>query len=142
MALRFNSYLDASQVLHRLAYKAEQLHALQLLYEQVTPPSLARASHVINLEQQTLLLAADNGSVAAKLRQLAPELTGLLRDRGHEVTGIQVRVQVAFPPAKRNMPPTSLSDTGRQTLNDLAGKLRDSPLKNALQRLARNQKKG
>lgn len=142
VALRFNSYLDASQVLHGLAHKAEQLHALQLLYEQATPPSLARASHVINLEQQTLLLAADNGAVAAKLRQLAPELARLLRDRGHEVTGIQVRVQVTFPPTKRNTPPTSLSDTGRQSLSDLAGKLPDSPLKSALQRLARKQRKG
>ncbi|CAG0124874.1 hypothetical protein RHDC2_00717 [Rhodocyclaceae bacterium] len=142
VSLRLNSYLDASPELHRLADKVAQQHILQRYYEQVAPPSLARASHVVYLERNILLLAADNGAVAAKLRQLAPELAQLFRDRGHEVTGIQVRVQVTFPPAKRNTPPTSLSDTGRQNLNDLAEKLPDSPLKNALQRLARNQKKG
>jgi len=137
VSLRFNSYLDASPELHRLTYKAEQQLALQRCYEQVAPPALARASHVVYLEQNILLLAADNGAVAAKLRQLAPELARLFKDKGHEVTGIQVRVQVTFPPTKRNTLPTSLSDTGRQTLNDLAGKLPDSPLKSALRRLAR-----
>jgi len=142
VSLRLNSYLDASPELHRLADKAEHLRALQRHYEQLAPPALARASHVVYLERNILLLAADNGAVAAKLRQLAPELTRLFKDKGHEVTGIQVRVQVTLPPTKRNTLPTSLSDTGRKNLNDLAGKLPDSPLKSALQRLARRQKKG
>ena len=142
MSLRFNSYLDASPELHQLADRAKQLRALQRHYEQVAPPSLARASHVVHLEQNLLLLAADNGAVAAKLRQLAPELARLFKDKGHEVTVIQVRVQVTVPPTKRSATPALLSATGRQTLDDLAGILPDSPLKSALQRLARNQKKG
>lgn len=142
VSLRFNSYLDASPELHRLADKAEQQRALQRHYEQIAPPSLARASHVVYLERNILLLAANNGAVAAKLRQLAPELARLFKDKGHEVTGIQVRVQVTTPPLKRSATPTTLSVNGRQTLNDMADKLPDSPLKSALQRLARNQKKG
>lgn len=141
VSLRFNSYLDASPELHRLADKAEQQRTLQRHYEEVAPPSLARASHVVQLERNILLLAADNGAVAAKLRQLAPELARLFNDKGHEVTGIQVRVQVTLPPIKRSAPPVSLSTTGQQALDELAGKLPDSPLKAALQRLARNQKK-
>lgn len=142
MSRRLNSILDDSPELHRLSSKAGRLRALQLLYEQVAPPSLARASHVLNLEQQMLLLAADNGAVAAKLRQLAPQLAQLFRDRGHEVTGIQVHVQVALPPARRSMAPAALGAAGRQALADLAGKLPESPLKNALQRLARSRRQG
>ena len=137
MSQRLNSYFDTSQELRQLSHKVAQLLALQRHYEQVAPPALVRASHVVQLELQTLLLAADNGAVAAKLRQLAPRLTQLFHDGGHEVTAIQVRVQVTLPPVVHTSSPASLSTTGRQRLIDLAGELADSPLKSALQRLSK-----
>lgn len=136
MSKRLNSYLGASQELRRLSGKAEQLLALQQVYERLTPPSLTRASRVITAEQQTLVLAADNGAVAAKLRQLAPQLACQFQNAGCEVTRIQVRVQVANPPARRVSAPVRLSDAGRKRLAELTGDLPDSPLKNALRRLA------
>ena len=139
MTQRLNSILGASPVMHRLADKVAQLHTLQLLYEQLAPPSLARASHLLHLQQNVLLLAADNGAVAAKLRQLAPELSRVFKDKGHEVTAIQVRVQVSIPPRKSIPVPAAVSATGRQSLSELAEKLEDSPLKAALQRLARKK---
>jgi hypothetical protein len=48
-----------------------------------------------------------------------------------------VRVQVTRPPIIRTPTPASLSAAGRQRLIDFAGKLPDSPLKSALQRLAK-----
>ncbi len=137
MTQRLNSYFDTSQELRQLSHKVVQLLALQRHYEQVAPPALVRASHVVQLERQTLLLAADNGAVAAKLRQLAPRLAQLFQDGGHKVTGIQVRVQVALPPIVYTPVPASLSVTGRKRLIDLAGELPDSPLKRALQRLSK-----
>ncbi|MBI5658465.1 MAG: DUF721 domain-containing protein [Nitrosomonadales bacterium] len=131
-----NSYFDANQELRRLSRRAEQLLALQRQYERVAPPSLTRASRVLSLEQQTLMLSADNGAVAAKLRQLAPELAGLLQNAGCEVTRIQVRVQVALPPAQPAPVAILPGAAARQQLVDLARKLPDSPLKSALQRLA------
>ena len=109
---------------------------LQRLYEQIAPPSLALASRVMQLEQKILMVQADNSAVAAKLRQLSPRLTQLFRESEHEVTAIQVRVQVAFlPPVSPPVSP-NVSVTGRQRLVDLADKLSESPLKSALQRLA------
>ena len=134
---RLNSYLGASPELRRLSGKAEQLSALQRLYAQLAPPSLARASHILQLERQTLLIAADNGAIAAKLRQLIPELVRLFQNRGCEVTGIRVRVQVAPPSPVRAEAPAALSATGRKQLLDAAGKMPDSPLKSALQRLGK-----
>ena len=136
---RLNSYFDASRELRQLSHKAGQLLELQRHYERIAQPSLTRASRVLQMEQENLILAADNGAVAAKLRQLVPELVRLFQNAGCEVTRIQVRVQVALPPVLPTHTPTSLSAAGKQRLIDLAGKLADSPLKSALQRLARKK---
>lgn len=137
MSQRLNSYFRASPELRQLSGKAGQLLALQRQYEQLAPASLMRYSRVLQLEQQTLTLAANNSAIAAKLRQLAPELARQFRDKGCEVTGIQVRVQVTLPDATRAASPATLSSAGRERLIELAAELPDSPLKNALQRLAR-----
>ena len=137
MSQRLNSYFGASPELRQLSSKAGQLLALQRLYEQISPTSLRRYSRVLQLEQQILTLAANNGAIAAKLRQLAPELTRQLQNRGCEITGIQVRVQVTLPAAEHTPAPATLSATGRKRLSELAVELPDSPLKNALQRLAK-----
>jgi len=133
---RLNSYFGSSAELRQLSGKAGQLLDLQRLYAQIAPASLMRFSHVLQLDRQLMTLAADNGAIAAKLRQLAPELTRQLQNRGCEITGIQVRVQVAHsaPPPVR--PPSILSTAGRSRLTELAVTLPDSPLKSALQRLA------
>ena len=90
----------------------------------------------MQIEDRILTLAANNSAVAAKLRQMAPELITQLQLHGCEVTGIQVRVQVGFQPAKHPNTPASVSTEGKQQLSDLAASLKDSPLKMALQRLA------
>ncbi|MGB4924422.1 MAG: DciA family protein, partial [Candidatus Nitrotoga sp.] len=97
MSNRLSSYLNARQELRQLSHKVDQFLALQRYYEQIAPPSLIRASHVMQIDQQTLIIAADNGTVAAKLRQLAPKLTQLCQNGGYEITGIQIKVQVALP---------------------------------------------
>ena len=82
---------------------------------------------------------ADNGAVAAKLRQLAPRLAQLLTESGCEVTAIQVRVQVTQPPASLATPSPALSSTGQKRLIDSTEKLPDSLLKKVLQRLAKQK---
>ena len=111
--------------------------ALQRTFEQVAPASLIHFSRVLQLERQILILGANNGAIASKLRQLAPELTAAFKNRGCEVTGIQVRVQVTQTSAKNPVTRHALSAAGRKRLIELAVELPDSPLKNALQRLAK-----
>jgi len=139
---RLNSFFARNQELRQMSGKVRQLRAFQLHYEQVAPPSLLRSSHVIQLEHSVLTLAANNSAVAAKLRQMTPELVRQLQLHGCEVTGIQVRVQVALPPVTHTAVSCSLSAQGKQQLNDLAKTLGDSPLKRALQRLAGSKKAG
>lgn len=125
--------------MRQLSHKVEQLRVLQRQYELCIPPSLTRSSRVMQLEQQTLVLAADNGAVAAKIRQLAPHLAQLFLDSGHEVTGIQVKVQVAWPSAVRISAPPARAGGQKKLINSIR-QMADSPLKKALQKLARNGK--
>lgn len=140
MSHRLHAYLTGSLELRQLTDAARQLAVLQRHYLRIAPPSLARASRVDWLTQQTLVLAADNAAVAAKLRQLAPQLTLQLRQMGVEVTGIQVKVQVSAPRHTPVSAGRTLSTAGQQQMNSLAESLPDSPLKNALLRLARRPK--
>lgn len=142
MTQRLNSFFASSQELRQLSGKVRQLLALQQHYEKVAPPSLLRSSHVMQLEHDILTLAANNSAIAAKLRQMAPELVKQLQLHGCEVTGIQVKVQVTLPPSSRPSIPSSMSAQGKQMLSNLAKTLSDSPLKSALQRLAGNKNKG
>jgi len=137
---RLNSFLSASPELRELTLKARQLAALQLRYQQTAPPTLARASHVIGLERQLLTLGADNSAIAAKLRQLAPQLLSQLQENGVEVTGILVKVQVAQPTATHDHSSHTLGKTSRQQIADLALTMPDTPLKQALQRLLKHSK--
>jgi len=132
-----NTYFGASPELRQLSGRAGKLMALQKLYEQIAPASLLPYSRVHKLERQVLTLAANNSAIAAKLRQIAPTLTKMFLDGGCEVTGIQVRVQVTFSPPAESIVRPVLSRAGRNRLVELAAGLPDSPLKNALQRLAR-----
>ncbi len=142
MTQRLNSYFSSSPELRHISGKVGQLRAYQTHYAQVAPPSLLRSSQVLLVEQGILTLAANNSAVAAKLRQMTPELVEQLQLHGCEVTGIQVRVQVTLPPNIHPATPTTLSVRGKKQLIDLAATLSDSPLKSALQRLADKTKSG
>lgn len=137
---RLNSYLATTPELRQLSHKATRLLALQSYYVQHAPATLAKASHIQQLEQTILTLAADNGAVAAKLRQIEPDLTLLFQGGGFEVTGIRIRVQVAITATRRKVENTVISAEGRKRLLESCDQLQDSPLKSALQRLARKLK--
>lgn len=137
MAHRLNAILSSNRELSLLTHKARQLMLLQRQWEQVVPASMQRGCRVLHLEQQTLTLAADNGAIAAKLRQMSGELSARLRTAGCEVTVIQVQVQVSAPAYVPPPKPHALSAFGKDQLEGLASKLDESPLKAALQRLVK-----
>jgi hypothetical protein len=138
---RLNSFLTSSQELRQISGKVKQLRVLQQHYAKIAPPSLLNFSQVLHIEQNILTLAANNGAVAAKLRQMAPELIRQLQLQGCEVTGIQVKVQVTVPVSPRVALPATLSAEGRQQLSELTDALSESPLKNALMRLLQHKPK-
>jgi len=91
----------------------------------------------MQLDGQTLILGADNGAVAAKLHQISNELISSFLTRGCEVTGIQIRVQVQVKPQIQPPRPRKVGQNGKKALEEFAVELKDSPLKDALKRLAK-----
>lgn len=92
---------------------------------------------VLGLNFGTLGIAVANPTIAAKLRHLAPELVVLLQNMGCEVSGIRVKVQVAYSSAPPPKHPHELSKTARAALDEFGSSLDESPLKLALQKMAR-----
>ena len=137
MPHRLKAYLASNLELRQLSSKAEQLTALQRHYELLAPPSLLLCSRILQLREKVVVIAADNGAVAAKLRQMTTELISLFQARGCEVTGIQIKVQVTAPPPVSSSEPRVLGKVAQDALNKLEEKLADSPLKTALKRLSK-----
>lgn len=140
MSQRLKTFLSASSELRQLSGKAGELMVLQRLYQQVAPASLSAHTHVVQLRQHILTLAANNGAIAAKLKQLTPLLIQQLQNKGCEVTGIQVRVQVNIRKIKPATQRAKLSREGEKSLICFASELADSPLKNAIQHLIKSAK--
>ncbi|MDD2700417.1 MAG: DciA family protein [Sideroxydans sp.] len=136
MPNRLNDFLDSDPKLKKLALAARQLARLQQLYRSIAPPSLVQGSRVLRFENNHLTLAADNGAVASKLKQLAPQLISSFRTRGCEVTGIQTQVQVNANPPATPSPPRKVGEQGRVALGELAHDLPEGELKSAIERLA------
>lgn len=136
MAQHFKSLLNGNPELFSLASKTEALLALQRHFMSVAPPHLAQFSQVLSLKQGELSIAATSATAAAKLRQLAPELAAMMQNRGCEVSGIRVKVQVAVNYVPPKQPSRKLGKPAQDALSELGTSLGDSPLALALKRLS------
>jgi hypothetical protein len=139
VAQHLKNLLNENQELLPLLAKARALSALQRHFISVAPPNLAQSSQVqvLGLQLGTLSIAVANAAVAAKLRQLAPELAVKMQSRGCEVSGIRVKVQVSFDRPQPRPTRHELSKTAQNALNELSTSLNDSPLKLALEKMAK-----
>ncbi|MDO8208291.1 MAG: DUF721 domain-containing protein [Gallionella sp.] len=131
--------MSGSSEMRSLLDTVQTLSALQRHFAQVAPPYFAQSSQVLGLRQGTLSIAVTNGTLAAKLRQLAPELVTRLQDRGCEVSGIRVKVQVSYAPVTPKRTPRILTNTAQHQLQALSQSLGDSPLKLALEKFAKKK---
>jgi len=139
VAQRFKSLLSGSPELRPLLTKAMALSALQRHFMDVAPPHFAPSSRVLSLQSGTLTVAVGNAAVAAKLRQLAPELVVMLQNRNCEVSRIHIKVQVSFVHSQPEAAPRKLSKTAQDALNELSQNLEDSPLRLALKNMLRTK---
>lgn len=112
--------------------------ALQRLYVICAPPDMIQASRVFNNRNGMLVIAADNGAVAAKLRQQAPRLLKNMQKQGAEVTGIRVQVQVgrAAPAHRSSGKKRPLTIDSIDDFEKLSAQVKDPGLRSALARFA------
>lgn len=132
---RFKTLLGDAQTLRPLLNKAQVLAALQQQFNRATPPYIAEASQVSGLIFGTMSISVANNTIAAKLRQLAPEVVQALQNGGCEVNELRVKVQVAYTAFKPKRQPRVLTRQACNTLEQLSTSLPDSPLKNAVQKM-------
>jgi hypothetical protein len=142
VAQPLKTVLNSNQELRLLLAKAQALSAFQHHFISVAPPNLVQSSQiqVLGLQLGTLSVAVANATVAAKLRQLAPDLAVMMQNRGCEVSGIRVKVQVSFDRLQPKPAPHKLSKAAKNALDELSVSLNDnSPLKLALEKMARSK---
>ena len=131
------AYLDSAAGIAGLLPQAERLIELRRIYTKLVPQQLLRSSSIVNYKQQKVVIFAENNAIAAKLRLLSPRLVNDFSKSGVEVTGIRIEVQPrenAVPDARPKHP--DLSQAGAESLQALASRLPDSPLRQALARIA------
>jgi len=131
--------------------RLELVGRLQARYRSVVPGELASTSRVCAVDGTTVVVRADNAPVAAALRAMAPRLlaglnspagpdkNSLKNKRDQELTALRVEVQVDAPPPARRVRNRDPLPVAR--LAEIAATLADSPLKDALERIAGGQAK-
>jgi hypothetical protein len=139
VAQKLKTLFNSNPELRPLLVKAQALSALQSHFISIAPPLLVQSNQVqvLSLQLGTLNIAVANATLAAKLRQMAPQLVILMQDRGCEVSGIRVKVQVSFDRLQPKPAPHKLSKAAQNAIHDLSLSLNDSPLKVALVKMAK-----
>jgi len=132
---RIGLLIDRLPQLQSLNRQVRRLLALQDILTETLPDGLASSTTVALSATDELILFADNGATAAKLKQLAPRILFVFRERRHEVTAIRVQVQVRIRHNPLPQKHISLSPMACQAISELSATLEPSPLKSALQRL-------
>ena len=127
-----NTFIQAEPALKPLMRRLSELSYIQQLYSQAVPPSLAKLGGVGSFHDGTLIIVAENGAAAAKLKQVLPEVTQKLSQRLAQAIDVRVSVQVdslAGHTAPRHNQKPPLSSAAIQSLRKLADDLPPSPLK-------------
>jgi hypothetical protein len=130
----FNNHRE----LRVLLEKTRVLADLHRQFVAVAPKNFATTTQVLSLTFGTLSIAVTNATLAAKLRQAAPELVVALQNRGCAISAIRVKVQVSFDLPQPRSIAHKLSPSARNTVTELCSQLGDSPLKHALEKLSEN----
>jgi hypothetical protein len=142
-ARKIHEVLANTGELRALSVQAQRLAQLQQVLLGALPSPLYSSARVSTLRSGRLVVLADNAAVAAKLRQLAPRLLRYVQERENQVTGIHIEVQVAVPQGVSGKASSErdLSLTAISSFEGLAGSMKESPLKGALDRLVQRRKR-
>ena len=142
-ARSLDAYLNTAGGLARLSAHAGRLLKLQRVFEKIAPAYLAASSRVANFKSGVVVIHADSGAVAAKLRQMLPSLIDEFSLKGAEVTEIQVKVQPSYVATqqKQGRLAPAVSTHAKAALKQLEADLpEDSPLKESLDRLVKRSR--
>lgn len=135
MQNRLSNYLAEASYLKPLAERVARNAKLQQNYASVIPDNLARLSRVADFDGALLIIVAAGSATAAALRQRLPSLLTRLQTWEPKLSGIKIIVQV--PDSYRILSsPRRAGETAQANLAQLRDQLPESPLRDAVDRLA------
>jgi len=137
---RVGLLLDNLPELQLLKPALRLLADLQSALAELLPAQLNASTSASMVKAGELVLVADNSAVAAKLKQMAPRLVASLRQRGYDITGIRLQVQVRTRDNPLPHKQISLTPAARNAIESLSDQIKPSPLKDALRSLGRRGK--
>jgi len=137
-ARRISDILGETSELSTLAAVSHHITQIQRVYQEAVPPELAKSSRIGWAREGILSVLADNSVMAAKLRQLSTRVLNRLRQSGFEFKSVRIEVQVdRATPAPRQNSAKQLSPRALSAIDEALQDIPESPLKEALERLAR-----
>jgi len=131
-----NDFLNREQAAGKVMAHARLLLKLSRRFAAIAPGGLHKAARVANFKAGLLVIHADNGAVASKLRQMGLRISRDMSQNGVECSGIEVKVQPR-PTLERVSEVTlkPLSGKAVHTLRSTAENLPQGKLREALDRL-------
>lgn len=144
-ARKINFYLGSLRLTpehQRLFSYTDKLTAMQQVFMKIAPPQLAQCSALGAFVEGDLTIYAQNGAVAAKLRQMLPSLLLKFRARGYEVTAIRTAVQADYHSISEPdlaVKTRQIDKAGIESLSNLVATLPASPLRTAVSQLLKSQ---
>lgn len=103
----------------------------------VLPAELRGKARLVSIDGDCWVLYADNGAVAAKLKQMTLTLAEKLRRGGHNVGRLRIRTAVLTTPPKHPKQAHISSET-LQHLRDTVADMPDTPIRQAFIKLIRH----
>jgi len=125
--------------LSRLTEQARALMALDRQFKKLAPANLAEHCRAVRIRDGELVLFADNGAVAARLRLMAPGWLPALAKAGYVARTVRVRVVLpSLTPPRYNR--LTVGAAGIDALEHAADAVSDPALAAALRRFARHRR--
>jgi hypothetical protein len=129
-------FLDSDAAAGKVMAHARLLLKLSRRFEAIAPAGFRYSAHVANYKSGKIVIHADNGAVAAKIRQMSQRLCSELSKGGAECNGIEVKVQPRqIPYQSTSSTPKPLSEVACGVLRSTAETMPKGPLQDALANL-------
>lgn len=130
------TFLDDPQSAAMVMAHGRLLLKLSRRFEAIAPAGLARAARVANYKSGKIVIHAENGAVATKIRQMSQRLCSELSKGGPECNVMEVKVQPRhFPSQSISSTPKPLSGKACKTIEATASSLPRGRLRDALEHL-------
>lgn len=132
-------FVHARGPLAALAAAADTLLALDAAWQKLLPPALAGQCRAVRIRDDELVVFADNGMVAARLRMLGSSLLPALTRAGYPASRVKIKVDPVLHPAPRAKA-IGIGERGIAALEAAAHTLPHPDIADALARFARHQR--